>query len=77
VSGIHDVPIYAPGHGWSSEAGGNYQFATASVWLHIPLTLLLIAIVFRGSALVFRHHDVRGDPIAELVFALIRRLLGA
>jgi hypothetical protein len=32
------------------------------VWLHIPLTLMLIGIVFRGSAFVFRYYDVKGDP---------------
>jgi cytochrome d ubiquinol oxidase subunit II len=37
-------------------------FAAASVWLHIPLTLMLVGIVFRGSAFVFRHYDVKGDP---------------
>ncbi len=37
-------------------------YSAASVWLHIPLTLMLIGIVFRGSAFVFRHYDVKGDP---------------
>jgi len=32
-------------------------FATASIALHIPLSIMLIGIVFRGSAFVFRTHE--------------------
>jgi cytochrome d ubiquinol oxidase subunit II len=44
-------------------------FALASIHLHIPLTLMLIGIVLRGSAFVFRKYDSpahgqggHGDP---------------
>jgi hypothetical protein len=30
VNGINATPVYAPGHGWVSEAGGNYQLAASS-----------------------------------------------
>jgi len=36
-------------------------FATMSTALHIPLTLMLIGIVLRGSAFVFRTYDVQSD----------------
>jgi cytochrome bd ubiquinol oxidase subunit II len=36
-------------------------FAAASVWLHVPLTLMLVGIVLRGSAFVFRHYDETGE----------------
>jgi len=38
-------------------------FAALSVGLHIPLTLLLVGIVFRGSAFTFRSYDTpQGRP---------------
>ena len=36
-------------------------FAAMSTALHIPLTLMLIGIVLRGSAFVFRTYDVQSD----------------
>jgi cytochrome bd ubiquinol oxidase subunit II len=36
-------------------------FAALSTVLHIPLTLMLIGIVLRGSAFVFRAYDTRRD----------------
>jgi hypothetical protein len=30
VNGINGTPVYAAGHGWQSEAGGNYQLASTS-----------------------------------------------
>ncbi len=38
-------------------------YAQISITLHIPLTLLVIGIVFRGSAFAFRHYDVKDDDI--------------
>ena len=37
-------------------------FAVISTRLHIPMTLLLLGIVLRGSAFVFRTHDADSDP---------------
>ena len=47
-------------------------FASVSTALHIPLVLLLIGVVLRGSAFVFRTYDSRRDDIQarwSLVFA--------
>ena len=38
-------------------------FAAISTALHIPLTLMLIGIVLRGTAFVFRTYDVQSDAI--------------
>ena len=38
-------------------------FASISTALHIPLTLMLIGIVLRGSAFVFRTYDVQSDTV--------------
>ncbi len=48
-------------------------FARLSVVLHIPLTLMLIGIVLRGSAFVFRAYDTSGDATQQrwgIVFAV-------
>jgi cytochrome d ubiquinol oxidase subunit II len=47
-------------------------FAALSVALHVPLTLLLLGIVFRGTAFTFRTYDMRGDQVQRrwgLVFS--------
>jgi cytochrome d ubiquinol oxidase subunit II len=38
------------------------SFAVISTRLHIPLTLLLLGIILRGSAFVLRTHDPDSDP---------------
>ncbi len=38
-------------------------FAVLSIQLHIPLTLVLVGIVMRGSAFVFRSYDSRRDDV--------------
>ncbi len=38
-------------------------YVQISIRLHIPLTLLVIGIVLRGSAFAFRHYDVKDDEI--------------
>jgi cytochrome d ubiquinol oxidase subunit II len=38
-------------------------YARLSTLLHIPLTLLLIGIVLRGSAFAFRSYDIRQSPL--------------
>jgi cytochrome bd ubiquinol oxidase subunit II len=38
-------------------------YAQVSITLHIPLTLLVIGIVLRGSAYAFRHYDVKDDDV--------------
>lgn len=36
-------------------------YSIAVIQLHLPLTLLLLGIVFRGSAFIFRHYDAMKD----------------
>lgn len=36
-------------------------FSALSIALHIPLTLFLVGVVFRGSAFTFRSYDARAD----------------
>jgi len=38
-------------------------FAAISIALHVPLVLLMLGIVMRGSAFVFRTYDVRPGPV--------------
>ncbi len=38
-------------------------YAQISITLHIPLTLLVIGIVLRGSAYAFRHYDIQEDEL--------------
>jgi cytochrome d ubiquinol oxidase subunit II len=38
-------------------------FATIATALHIPLTLMLVGIVLRGSAFTFRTYDVQRDDV--------------
>jgi len=48
-------------------------FATISTELHVPLTLMLVGVVLRGSAFTFRTYDVQHDQVQRrwgLVFSL-------
>ncbi len=48
-------------------------FSAISIALHIPLSLLLIGIVLRGTAFIFRSHDSRRDRVQRrwsLVFSI-------
>ncbi len=38
-------------------------FASVSIVLHIPITLMLIGVVLRGSAFTFRTYDARTDVV--------------
>jgi cytochrome d ubiquinol oxidase subunit II len=58
------APIWEANHVWLILvvtilfAGFPKAFAMISTTLHIPLTLMLVGIVLRGSAFAFRTHDV-------------------
>lgn len=48
-------------------------FATISVELHIPITLMLVGVVLRGSAFTFRTYDAQHDAVQRrwgLIFSL-------
>ncbi len=38
-------------------------FAALTTALHIPMTLMLIGIVLRGSAFIFRKYDVKAEDV--------------
>lgn len=40
-------------------------FAVLMTALHIPITLMLIGIVLRGSSFVFRKYDAQRDPVQQ------------
>ena len=56
-------PIWEANHVWLILvvvllfAGFPTAYAAASVALHVPLTLMLLGMVLRGSAFVFRHYS--------------------
>jgi cytochrome d ubiquinol oxidase subunit II len=61
------APIWEANHVWLIVVivvlftGFPDAFATLSIVLHIPLTLMLVGIVLRGSAFVFRSYGARDD----------------
>lgn len=64
-------PVWEANHVWLILvlvllfAGFPVAFAAISTALHIPLTLMLIGIVLRGSAFVFRSYGSAGDEDAR------------
>jgi len=60
-------PIWEANHVWLILAvvllfsSFPTAFAAISIALHVPLTLFLIGVVFRGSAFTFRAYDDRND----------------
>ncbi len=41
-------------------------YTTMSVYLHIPLAIMLVGIIARGTAFVFRHYDAVKDQMQEV-----------
>lgn len=73
------APIWEANHVWLILVvvilftGFPAAYARVSVSLHIPLTLMLVGIVLRGSAFTFRSYDRRDDDVQRrwgLVFAV-------
>lgn len=71
-------PIWEANHVWLIVAivvlfvAFPVAFASISTALHIPLVLMLVGVVLRGSAFVFRTYDSRRDDVQQrwsLVFA--------
>jgi cytochrome bd ubiquinol oxidase subunit II len=62
-------PIWEANHVWLILAivitfvAFPRAYAAISIALHVPLTLLLVGIVLRGTAFVFRAYDSRRDTI--------------
>lgn len=71
-------PIWEANHVWLVAAlvitfvAFPRAFAAIGTALHVPITILLVGIVLRGSAFVFRAYDVRRDEVQtrwSLLFA--------
>jgi len=60
-------PIWEANHMWLIIAvvvlfvGFPTIYATVSIYLHIPLVIMLIGIIARGTAFTFRHYDAVMD----------------
>lgn len=61
------APVWEANHVWLILAivilfsGFPSVYSTLSVSLHIPLMVVLLGIIFRGTAFTFRHYDVIHD----------------
>ncbi len=65
-------PIWEANHMWLIIVivilfvGFPLIYSTLSVYLHIPLLIMLMGIIARGTAFVFRHYDAVRDEMQEL-----------
>lgn len=65
-------PIWEANHMWLIIAivilfvGFPTIYSTMSVNLHIPLTIMLLGIIARGTAFTFRHYDAVQDDMQEV-----------
>lgn len=65
-------PIWEANHMWLIIAivilfvGFPTIYSTLSVHLHIPLLLMLIGIIGRGTAFIFRHYDAVKDDMQKI-----------
>lgn len=65
-------PIWEANHMWLIIAivilfvGFPAIYSALSVYLHIPLLIMLMGIIARGTAFVFRHYDAVQDNMQEL-----------
>jgi cytochrome d ubiquinol oxidase subunit II len=62
-------PIWEANHMWLIIAivilfvGFPVIYSTMSIYLHIPLTIMLLGIIARGTAFTFRHYDAVVDDM--------------
>lgn len=65
-------PVWEANHMWLIIAivilfvGFPVIYSTMSVYLHIPLTVMLLGIIARGTAFAFRHYDAVIDNMQKL-----------
>lgn len=63
------APVWEANHVWLILGiviiftGFPLVYATISLYLHIPLMIVLFGIILRGSAFVFRYYDVGENPM--------------
>ncbi|MCE7063244.1 cytochrome d ubiquinol oxidase subunit II [Dyadobacter sp. CY343] len=72
-------PIWEANHMWLIIAivilfvGFPVIYSTMSIYLHIPLTVMLMGIIARGTAFTFRHYDAVVDDMQSIyntIFAI-------
>jgi cytochrome d ubiquinol oxidase subunit II len=72
------APVWEANHVWLILAvvilftGFPAVYSSLSLVLHIPLLLVLIGIIFRGSAFTFRYYDVKKDHTHKYFTALFK-----
>ncbi|MGE5395470.1 MAG: cytochrome d ubiquinol oxidase subunit II [Candidatus Saccharibacteria bacterium] len=65
------APVWEANHIWLILAivilfnGFPLVFTTVTTYLHIPLFIVLLGIVFRGSAFTFRYYDISKDNVQK------------
>ena len=65
-------PVWEANHMWLIIAivilfvGFPMIYSTLSVHLHIPLLIMLLGIIARGTAFVFRHYDAVKDSMQDI-----------
>lgn len=73
------APVWEANHVWLIVVvvilfmGFPAVYAAASLYLHIPLLLLLVGIILRGAAFTFRHYDAVKDS-SEQYYSLLFRV---
>jgi cytochrome bd ubiquinol oxidase subunit II len=61
------APVWEANHVWLILVvvilfnGFPYVYASLSIYLHIPLLMILIGIILRGTAFTFRYYDAKDD----------------
>ncbi|TJZ63242.1 cytochrome d ubiquinol oxidase subunit II [Sphingobacterium olei] len=71
-------PIWEANHMWLIIAivvlfvGFPIIYSTLSIYLHIPLLLLLLGIIARGTAFTFRHYDAIDDEWQQVYNRIFR-----
>src|SRR5438874_12156086 len=72
------APVWEANHVWLILAvvilftGFPAVYSSLSLVLHIPLLLVLLGIIFRGSAFTFRYYDVKKDHTHKYFTALFK-----
>ena len=72
------APVWEANHIWLILAivilftGFPHVFASLTTYLHIPLLIILVGIVFRGTAFTFRYYDTIRDNTQKYYTILFR-----
>lgn len=73
-------PVWETNHVWLIIVivvlwvGFPIYFNTISIYLHVPLTLMLLGITIRGIAFVVRHYDAIKDPQTQRIYNVLFRI---